>query len=201
MKFRIPLTLVRVIVVVMVAQQASPLLAQSKDGNQKEVRPKTRFTAAELIVLVPSPRPEDVRSPKALVLALHDSISGPIGPFNSDRFRSLFLPTATIGEAGLEASGKPHIVFQSVRDWIVSVGDLRPRVSVHETVYKMRIEQFGSIATGFYSHNSVTSENGTTDIRRVNACEMLYDVNRWWIASVVWNVIPKNWDLPQDLEP
>lgn len=176
MKFRIPLMLVRFIVVVMVAQQTSPLLAQSKDGNQKEVRPKTRFTTAELIVLVPSPRPEDVTSPKAFVLALQHSISGPAGRFNWDRFRSLFLPTDTIGEAGLEAGGKPHIVFQSVRDWIVSVGDLRPRVSVYETVYKMRIEQFGSIATAFYSHNSVTSENGTPDICRVNACEMLYEV-------------------------
>jgi len=30
---------------------------------------------------------------------------------------------------------------------------------------------------------------------------MLYDGKRWWIPSVVWNVSPKNWDLPHDLEP
>jgi hypothetical protein len=108
---------------------------------------------------------------------------------------------ATIGEAGSEPGGKPHIEVQPVKEWIRSVQDLRPKVSVHETVYKIRIEQFSSIATAFYSHNSVTSENGKTNIRRVNTCEMLYDGNRWWIASVVWNVSPKNWDLPQDLEP
>src|SRR6516225_5959531 len=30
---------------------------------------------------------------------------------------------------------------------------------------------------------------------------MLYDGKGWWIASVVWNVSLKNWDLPPDLEP
>lgn len=134
-------------------------------------------------------------------MALHDSISGPIGPFQWDRFRSLFLPTATIGEAGSDTGEKPHIEFQQVKDSIASVRDLRPTVSVHETVYRIRIERFGSIATAFYSHDSVTSENGKTDIRRVNTCEMLYDGNRWWIAIVVWNVSPKKWDLPQVLEP
>lgn len=96
---------------------------------------------------------------------------------------------------------KPHIEFPQVKDSIASVRDLRPTVSVHETVYRIRIERFGSIATAFYSHDSVTSENGKTDIRRVNTCEMLYDGNRWWIAIVVWNVSPKKWDLPQVLEP
>ena len=81
------------------------------------------------------------------------------------------------------------------------VQNLRPKVSVYETVYKLRVEQFGSIANAFYSHNSETTEHGKTDIRRVNSCQMLYDGERWWIASVVWNVSPKDWDLSHDLEP
>ena len=201
MKFGVPLTSLGFVVAFAMTQQVLPLFTLAKDSKQKEAKPKIRFTAAELTGLVPTPRPEDVASPKALVLALHDSISGPTGPFQWDRFRSLFLPMATIGEAGSDTGEKPHIEFQPVKDWIASVRDLRPRVSVHETVYKIRIERFGSIATAFYSHDSVTSENGKPDIRRVNSCEMLYDGNRWWIASVVWNVSPKNWDLPQDLEP
>jgi hypothetical protein len=53
----------------------------------------------------------------------------------------------------------------------------------------------------FYSHNSVTNEGGGTNIRRVNgnSCQMLYE--RWWIASMVWNVSPKHWDSPGALEP
>jgi len=124
-----------------------------------------------------------VASLRALVLPHHDSISGSTGRFNWDRFSSLFFSAATIGEAGSEPGGRPHIEFQPAKDWILSVRKLRSRASVQETAYKVRIEQIGSIATAFYSHNSVTIENGKTDIRRVNACEMLYDGKRWWIAA------------------
>lgn len=198
-----PVSFPRLLAILMIAQQTLPLSAQTDDGIHQEDRaaPKSAFTASELQGLGPTPRPEDVASPTALVLALHASISGPIGPFDWNRFRSLFLPTARIGEAGTEPGGKPHITFQSVNDWILSVQDLRPKVSVHETVYKLHVEQFGSVANASYSHNSETTENGRTDIRRVNSCQMLYDGKRWWIASVVWNVSPKNWDLPPDLEP
>jgi hypothetical protein len=95
------------------------------------------------------------------------------------------------------------VVFHGeyMNDWIRSVQDLRPKVAVQETVYKLRVEQFGSIANAFYSHNSERTEHDGTDIRRVNSCQMLYDGKRWWIASVMWNVSPKSWDLPHDLEP
>ncbi len=187
----------------MIAQQILALSAKAEDSIHQKNRAAREavFTASKLQRLVPTARRKDVASPRALVLALHASISGPIGPFDWNRFRSLFLPTACIGEAGNESGGKQHITFQSVNDWILYEQDLRPRVSVHETVYKLRVEQFGSIASAFYSHNSETTENGRTDIRRVNSCQMLYDGKRWWIASVVWNVSPKDWNLPQDLEP
>jgi hypothetical protein len=192
-----------VIVALLVIAQQTGLIATRAENSahQKDQLADAVFTAAELRRLVVAPRPEDVASPRALVFALHASISGPAGPFDWTRFRSLFLPTSRIGEAGTEPGGKPHITFQSVNDWIFSVQELRPKVSVGETVYKVHIEQYGSIANAFYSHNSVTSEQGGTDIRRVNSCQMLYDGERWWIVSVVWNVSPKNWDLPRDLEP
>jgi hypothetical protein len=203
MTFRFSSTLARLLAILMIAQQTLPVSAQTEDSIHQEDRAarKAEFTAAELQGIVPTPKPEDAASPKALVLALHASISGPMGPFDWNRFRSLFLPTACIGEAGKKPGGKQHITFQSVNDWILSVQDLRPRVSVHETVYKLRIEQFESIASAFYSGHSETTEDGGTDIRGVKSCQMLYDGKRWWIASVVWNVSPKNWDLPHDLEP
>jgi hypothetical protein len=149
MTFRFSSTLAGLLAILMIAQQTLPLSAQTEDSIHQEDRAarKAEFTAAELQGLVPTPKPEDADSPKALVLALHASISGPMGPFDWNRFRSLFLPTACIGEAGKKPGGKQHITFQSVNDWIPSVQDLRPRVSVHETVYKLRIEQFGSIAS------------------------------------------------------
>lgn len=92
----------RLFAIFMIAKQTLTLSARSEDRLHQEDRaaPKAVFTASELQRIVPIARPADVVSPRALVLALHASISGPTGPFDWNRFRSLFLPAACIGEAG-----------------------------------------------------------------------------------------------------
>lgn len=143
-------------------------------------------------------------SPKAVVLALHASISGRLDVIDWNRFRSLFLPGARVGDAGIESNGKPQITFESVESFIhdASGAGADPGVFNQETVFKVHIEQFGNIANAFYSHSAVETQSGKTDdVRRVNSCQMLFDGKRWWIASAVWNESLKKWDLPADLEP
>jgi hypothetical protein len=188
------------LVIIAIGQPTLPVSAKSEGGVRQESRVGT-FTTRELDRLVPTPRPEDVASPKALIVALHASISGPKGPFDWSRFRSLFLPTACLGEAGRKRGGQQHIMYQSVNDWIRSVRNLRPKVALKEIVYKARIEQFDNIATAFYSGHEESTVKGETNVREVSICQMLYDGKRWWIASNVWNVSLNRWDLPPDLEP
>src|SRR5262245_54533260 len=78
-----------ILVIIAVGQPTPPVSAKSEGSVRQESRAGT-FTARELDGLVPTPRPEDVASPKALVVALHASISGPKGRFDWSRFRSLF---------------------------------------------------------------------------------------------------------------
>ena len=51
------------------------------------------------------PRPEDVGSMEAVVKALYDTISGPAGPRDWDRLRSLFLPGARLIPSGRRRDG------------------------------------------------------------------------------------------------
>jgi hypothetical protein len=154
------------------------------------------------MILLPAARPEDVLTPKAIVNALHASVTGHLEDFNWQRFRSLFLPGARVGSAGTMTSGEAHVTLQSVEDWIRLAKESSPGISNQETIFKVRIEQYGNIANAFYSHSAVETKAGKTEnVRRVNSCQMLFDGKRWWIASVVWNESPKKWDLPSDLEP
>jgi hypothetical protein len=192
----------RLFAIFMIAKQTLTLWLGVKIGSTKktEQRPKQYLLPQNYRGSFPFARPADVVSPRAcwlfmlLFLGRRARSTGTV-------FALFFFPRRCIGEGGNAPGGEQHITFQSVNDWILSVRDLRPRVSVHETVYKMHVEQFGSIASAFYSHNSETTEQRRTDIRRVNSCQMLNDGKRWWIASVVWNVSPKNWDLPHELDP
>lgn len=176
------------------------LLAQ----NDKSVVKQTSsvFTAQQLSRLVPTPRPEDVASPRAIVFALHAAVTGKVATFDWQRFRSLFLPEARIGESGKEISGKPEVKFDSVENWIRSARSQPSKGTNREVIYKMHVEQFGNIANVFYSHSAIFTENGEVDdVWRVNSCQMLFDGQRWWITSVIWNDSPKKWDLPPNMEP
>ena len=51
------------------------------------------------------PRPEDVTSPDAIVKAMYDTISGPAGPRNHYRLRSLYLEGARLIPTGRRVHG------------------------------------------------------------------------------------------------
>jgi len=81
------------------------------------------------------------------------------------------------------------------------VQDLRLRVSVHETVYKLRVEQLAvwrmpSIVT---TQRLLNTEALT--FVGLTAAKCYMTISDGGTASVVWKVSPKNWDLPHDLEP
>ncbi len=162
----------------------------------------SEFSSARLSTLAPRARAADVASPRALVLALHASVTGQVESFDWLRFRSLFLPGARIGQAGSDTGAPPSVVFESMDDWLKSMKGFDPGAAKREEIFKMHIEQYGNIANVFYSHSAVLTYKGQIDnVRRVNSCQMLFDGRRWWITSVIWNVSPKKWDLPADMQP
>jgi hypothetical protein len=190
-----------VVVVALLTCSASYLPAQKGKSNVEPLA-LPGYTAEQLSRLAPAARPADVASPRAIVQALHASVNGKVEAFDWQRFRSLFLPGARIGEAGEETAGRPQVRFDSVEHWIQSIRSLPARAINKEVIFKTHVEQFGNIASVFYTHSAVFSWNGKVDdVRRVNSCQMIFDGRRWWITSVIWNDSLKKWDLPRDMEP
>src|SRR5580700_10401506 len=79
-----------VLAVLLVSSAAFPLRAQ--DDSKK---PSAAAPAAQAAT-PPAAKPADVASPDAILAATYDVISGPAGPRDWDRFRSLFLPGARL---------------------------------------------------------------------------------------------------------
>src|SRR5258708_12129322 len=67
---------------------------------------------------VPAPKPEDVKSTDSILAATYSVISGPAGERDWNRFRSLFLPGATLTSAGKNREGNIHIRPHSVEQYI-----------------------------------------------------------------------------------
>jgi hypothetical protein len=179
------------------------ILAQEK--KTANVKPQedggTVYTAADLASSTPSARASDVASPDALLAALHDSVSGPPGPVDWNRFRSLFLPSARLGSSETDGNGVTRITSSTVEELIASGAAEREKIPWYEDILVKHLERFDHIAVAFYSHDDRTTLQGPPIQQSVNVCGMLYDGKRWWIQSASWEVIPKSRSLPSELDP
>jgi hypothetical protein len=182
---------------------AGVILAQEK--KTANVKPQqdggTAYTAYDLASSTPSARASDVASPDALLAALHDAVSGPPGPVDWNRFRSLFLPLARLGSSETDANGVTRITTSTVEELIASGAAEREKIPWYEEILVKHIERFDHIAVAFYSHDDRTTKEGPPTQQSVNVCEMLYDGRRWWIQSANWEVVPKSLSLPSELDP
>ncbi len=159
------------------------------------------YTASDLASLTPAARPGDVSSPEALVAALHASVSGPAGPIDWNRFRSLFLPAAHVTTLRTDAQGIRRIEASSLEDLITLAGPKREKVSWYEIILVSHIQKFHNIAVTIDSADGRRSPDSPAIERAVTTCEMLYDGKRWWIASSNSDVIPVSLGLPPELDP
>jgi len=77
---------------------------------------------AKLEASVPPPRAADVGSIDAIMHAIYDVISGPPGPRDWNRFRSLLVPVARLTTSTIDAHGRPRVVLIGVEDYISKAG-------------------------------------------------------------------------------
>jgi hypothetical protein len=164
------------------AQAAAPAAAP-----QAAPKPKVVFNAAELAALVPGPRPEDVRSPENIVSAAYAVISGPPGPRDWERFRSLFIPQARLTASHARKDGTVAVTLLSVSDYVNLAGAGFLKTGFFEASMHNETRRFGNIAQVFSSYESRHSVNDPPFARGINSFQLVYDGTRWWIVSILWD--------------
>jgi hypothetical protein len=80
-------------------------VAQAQSSSASTATPSATTAKA------PEAKPEDVKSPEAIVAALYDVISGPAGTRDWDRFRSLFTPEGRLIPNGVKPMERGRIAF------------------------------------------------------------------------------------------
>jgi hypothetical protein len=171
----------------------SPVLAQAK--NEKSHA--SHSSAA--------PRATDVGSRDAIVAALYDSISGPAGDRDWERFRSLFIPEAQLIASFKKKDGTLGYKAMTVQGYIDGSGKYFKEHAFYEREISRKIETFGSITHIFSTYESRNSADGKPFERGINSIQLLNDGSRWWIVDVYWtgetpeNPIPEQY-LPHKAE-
>lgn len=154
------------------------------------------MTPAELAAKVPPVKPDDVRSVDAIMHAIYDVISGPVGTRDWNRLRSLCLPTALFTTSGKRKDGSPFIVSWSVEDYIREAGVIFTREAFYENAIVNQPDSFGGMTQVFSSYESRHNPGEKPFQRGINSFQLINDGTRWWVVSIAWAAETPDTPLP-----
>lgn len=158
----------------------------------------TRTLCAMLLILMASrpvqaqeARAADVASPEAIVAAAYDVLArAPGEPFDWDRFRTLYLPQATLIPNTEQTGGVFRILspeaFIAWIDSVTTVGGPSDQGFAEEAIHN-RVERYGDVAHVWSTYQKHFWEDDEILGRGINSFQLVWRDGRWWIASVVWD--------------
>jgi hypothetical protein len=142
-------------------------------------------------------KPEDVKSIEAITSALYDVISGPAGPRNWDRMRSLFTPDAHMTVTGKRPDGTMAFRSLTPDDYVSRSGPLLEKEGFFERSIADKTERYGNIAHVFSTYESRHEKGGQPFARGINSIQLVYGWGRWWITSIAWDAERPDNQIPE----
>jgi hypothetical protein len=156
----------------------------------------------------PAAKPEDVKSPEAILNAVYDVISGGKGQARDwNRMRSLFIPGAHLIPAITVAAtaGEPahtDAVLLTIDDYIARSSGRMTANGFFEHSIHNEVEQFGNIVQIWSTYESRHNANDPKPFARgINSFQLLNDGKRYWIVNIFWDAESPEHPIPQKYLP
>lgn len=146
-------------------------------------------------------RPEDVRSPSAIIKAMYDTISGPAGPRNWYRERSLFVEGARMIPIGKRVHKDGEFENMSLEEWIEDADRYFEENDFYETEVMQQSHRYGNIMQVFSTYEARNDLEGAPFARGINSIQLVYKEDRWWIVSVMWDNETRENPIPEEFLP
>jgi len=144
--------------------------------------------------------PHDVGSIDSLMRALYQVISGPAGEArNWDRARTLFMGEVRMISVSPDKAGKPNVRMITFPEYVERVTPIVAKQGFYESEIKRSVRQFGNVAQVFSSYEIRHNPGEEPLVRGVNALQLYFDGERWWIASIIWDTDRPGNPLPKEL--
>lgn len=131
-------------------------------------------------------RADDVKGRDSIVAALYDSISGPAGERDWERFRSLFIPEAQLIASYKKKDGPLAYKSMTVQGYVDSAGKYFKEHGFYEREISRKVETFGSVTHIFSTYESREKVDDKPFERGINSIQLFNDGSRWWIVDVYW---------------
>ena len=129
---------------------------------------------------------QDTGAPEAIVSAFFASGSGPAGPRNFDRMRSLFAPGARLITIRRPPAATATPNSRSIDQYVDESRSYLAANGNFESIKKVWIEQYANLAHVFCSFEARKSPSGEVSYRGVGSFQLMWDGSRWWILTAYW---------------
>jgi hypothetical protein len=151
----------------------------------------------------PKAKPEDVRSPEAIVAAVYSVISGGKGQERDwDRMRSLFVPDARLIPSIAGKDGHADALFLTVDGYIARSGARLTENGFFERSIHNEMEQFGNIVQIWSTYESRhDSADEKPFARGINSFQLLKDGDRYWVVNIFWDAESPTKPIPAKYLP
>lgn len=145
----------------------------------------------------PTANPGDVDSVEHLLSAVYDSISGPAGPRNWDRLRSLFYADARLIPTHRDKAGKITATTLTLDQYIDRAKPYFEKEGFYEAGVANRIEVWDHIAHVWSTYESHHAKGDKPFARGINSFQFFNDGNRWWVITIYWEGEEPEHPLPE----
>jgi hypothetical protein len=145
----------------------------------------------------PQAKPGDVDTIEHILNAVYDSISGPAGPRDWDRFRSLFYSDARLIPSHRDAAGKISASSLTVDGYVERGQAYFTKEGFFEVAVSNRTEVWDHIAHVWSTYESRHAKAEKPFARGINSFQLLNDGSRWWIITIYWEGEDPGHPLPE----
>lgn len=147
----------------------------------------------------PGADPADVATVDAIIKAVYDVISGPAGPRDWDRFKSLFTDDARLIPVGQRQDGTVGHQSWSPADYAERATQWFSQTGFFETEVFRKEDRFGHIVQAFSTYESRRNADDAEPFARgINSFQLMHDGSRWWIVTIFWNAETPNYPIPDE---
>jgi len=147
------------------------------------------------------PRPADVSSPDVIIKAMYETISGPAGPRNWYRERSLYVEGARLIPIGKRINKDGGLEIMSIEEWIEDAKAFLEENDFYETEIMRKMHCYGNIIQAFSTYESRNDPDSKPIARGINSIQLLKKDGRWWIVTVMWDNESKDNPIPEEFLP
>jgi hypothetical protein len=142
-------------------------------------------------------RPADVDSIDHIIAACYDVISGPAGPRDWDRFRSLFYAGGRLMPTRRDEKGVVSARALTPDEYATRGQAFFSKEGFFENALANRVEALDSIAHVWSTYESRHAKGEKPFARGVNSFQLMNDGTRWWIISIYWEQEDATHPLPE----